>query len=414
MNAAGRAERFRSISEYILFFGVLAVYILLSLQNAGPSLMMFAKPAAALTAGYAVFALFRFKLFPAKVYPELWLLGLYTVFACVPGLITAQDAAAQRDMAVRLAEGFALTLAVYSLCGITGSAKRMLWVLLLGGAAYIVCALFGGLHYYRHFRQTIGNLNPNHFARVSLFAVFAGIGLMVEEASWKKWLFAPVILVCMYFVVASGSRTALAALAVGCVMYVILTWRRDDLRAFYLKVLLPVCAAGLVAAIAYFVIKQPYQLYSLRKRFVSLFSADDGTASTRFSSMLLALRQFITHPLFGIGAYQFSSVSEGVLAEPLNHCHFDMAELLMSFGIFGFASHALAGFYGARGLVRTLKLNGASNPRAGALPVALTCLFAAYLILGIGDATIYEVNCMMVWGFLTACGMMNRMNGPSV
>ncbi len=411
MNVPKRKPDLKAISECILFLGVFSVYALLSLQNAGPSLMFITKPVALVTVLFAIFVLFRFRLFPAKVYPELWLLGLYTVLACVPGFFCAVDPAMHKDIAVRLAEGFLLVTAVYALTGLTGSPKAVFWALFLTGFVFTVISLCGGLDYWRRYRQTIGNLNPNHFARVALFAVFAGIGLMNEYKGWRRLAFIPVTLFCVYMVITSGSRVALAALLIGCTLYIILSWQRADLKKFY-RFFLPGCGILLLAAVGFFLIRQPYQLYSIWKRFLLLFNGD--TASTRFSGIVLAFRHFLSRPIFGIGAYQFGAISEGTLAKALTHCHFDTVELLMSFGLCGFAAYAGAGFYGGRGLKRIICLNGCESPKLGSLPIALAALFAAYIVLGIGDATIYEVNCQMVWGFLTCSGMLNRMNGPAV
>lgn len=400
----------RAVSEAILLFGLALVYILLCFQNAAGSLMVLTKPVGALTAAYAVFVMFKFRLFPAQIYPELWLYGLYILAACIPGFFIAQDKAAHIDMAMRLVQGLAMVGSVYALVGLRRSAKPVLWILAGGAAAYAVYGLTAGFEYYRVFRQTLGNINANIFARVPLFAVPAVLGLMNEHRGWKRLAFLPLLAACAYVILVSGSRTALLACAVGVAVYIALTCPRADLKKFYLRFLLPCAAAAAVLGVGYMLLRNPYMLKSILTRISMLFSDGNNSSSLRMDSIGKALSLFAQSPVFGIGAYQFSLHNDIVL----NHAHCDIAELLMAFGAVGTLLYCAAGYYGARGIVRTLRLEGLSQPPADSMAAAMASLFVVYIVVGLADITIYEVTCQFIWGALTACGMLNRLRGPAV
>lgn len=400
----------KTVSIGLLFAGLALMYVLLCFQNAAGSLMKLIKPIGALTAAWAVFVLFRFRLFPAKVFPELWLYGMYIIAACLPGVFIAQDRAAHIDIAARLIQSLAMVGSVYALMGLSRSAKPVLWILALGAIAYAVYGLTVGFEYYRVFRQTLGNINANIFARVPLFAVPAALGLMNEYRGWKRLLFLPLLAACAYVLLISGSRTALLACVASVAVYIALTAPRADLKKFYLRFLLPCALVGAAALVGYMLMRNPYMLKSILTRAAMLFSDGNGSTSLRMDSIKTALRLFAKNSFFGIGAYQFSLHNDIVL----NHCHCDLAELLMSFGMVGTLLYCAAGYYGARGIVRTLRLQGLKNPPAGSMAAAMASLFVSFLIVGIADITIYEVTCQMIWGALTACGMLNRLNGTAV
>lgn len=404
------SDTLRTVSTVVLFTGLCTLYVLLTFQNAAGSLMRFIRPIGVATAAYAVFAVFRFGLFPAQVYPELWLYGLYIVAACVPGFFLAEDMPAHRDMAKRLAQALCVVGSVYALMGVSRSAKPVLWILVIGALAYTVYGLTKGFAYYRVFRQTLGNINANIFARVPLFAVPAVLGLMNEQTSWRRLLFFPLLLSCAYVLLIAGSRTALIACGVEVLSYIVLTGKRADLRRFYLRVLLPAALVALVGGLIYLLARDPYLLTSILTRARMLFSDGNGSTSIRLRSITKALSLFTQKPVFGIGAYQFSL--HNTLS--LNHAHCDLAELLMSFGLVGTLLYGAAGFYGARGLVRTLRYEGLVRPPRSSMAAAMLSLLIGYLVVGLGDITIYEVTCQFLWGALTACGMLNRLSGKTV
>ena len=400
----------KEISIGVLFAGLALLYVLLCFQNAAGSLMRLVKPIGALTAAYAVFVMFKYRLFPAQIYPELWLYGLYILAACIPGFFIAQDKAAHIDIAMRLVQALAMVGSVYALMGLSRSAKPVLWILVLGAAAYAVYGITVGFEYYRVFRQTLGNINANIFARVPLFAVPAALGLMNEYRGWKRLLFVPLLAACAYVLLISGSRTALLACGAGVLVYILLTAKRKDLKKFYLRFLLPCAGAAAVLGIVYMAVFNPYMLKSIVTRFAMLFSDGNNSSSLRMESIMKALSLFAKQPVFGIGAYQYALHNDIVL----NHCHCDLAELLMAFGLVGTLLYAAAGYYGARGIVRTLRLEGLENPPANSMAAAMASLFVIYIVVGLADITVYEVTCQFIWGALTACGMLNRLNGTAV
>lgn len=403
----------RTASIAALSCGLALVYLLLCFQNANGSLMVLTRPIGVLTAAYAAFVLIKFRLFPGQVYPELWLYALYILSACIPGFFIAQDKAAHADIAMRLLQSLAMVASVYALMGIAKSAKPILWILTLGAAAYAIYGLTVGFEYYRVFRQTLGNINANIFARVPLFAVPAILGLMNGYRGWKRVLFLPLLAACAYVLLISGSRTAQISCILGVCVYIALTAQREDLRRFYLRCLLPCVAAVAVLGIVYMVLRNPYMLKSIATRFVMIFQDGNGSTSLRMQSIRTALNQFAHHPVFGIGAYQFKlfPLQDGSV---LNHAHCDLAELLMAFGFVGTALYCLAGYYGARGIVRMLRFEGLKNPPADSTAAAMASLFVAYIAAGLTDITIYEASCQLIWGALTACGMLNRMRGTAV
>lgn len=410
MQLSKKKPGLKEISIGVLFTGLALLYVLLCFQNAAGSLMRLVKPIGALTAAYAVFVMFKYRLFPAQIYPELWLYGLYILAACIPGFFIAQDRAAHADIAMRLVQGLAMVGSVYALMGLSRSAKPVLWILVLGAAAYAVYGLTVGFEYYRVFRQTLGNINANIFARVPLFAVPAALGLMNEYRGWKRLLFVPLLAACAYVLLISGSRTALLACGAGVLVYILLTAKRPDLKKFYLRFLLPCAGAAAVLGIVYMAVFNPYMLKSIVTRFAMLFSDGNNSSSLRMESIMKALSLFAKQPVFGIGAYQYALHNDIVL----NHCHCDIAELLMAFGLVGTLLYAAAGYYGARGIVRTMRLEGLKNPPAGSMAAAMASLFVIYIVVGLADITIYEVTCQFIWGALTACGMLNRLNGTAV
>lgn len=410
MQLSKKKPGLKEISIAVLFTGLALLYVLLCFQNAAGSLMRLVKPIGALTAAYAVFVMFKYRLFPAQIYPELWLYGLYILAACIPGFFIAQDRAAHADIAMRLVQGLAMVGSVYALMGLSRSAKPVLWILVLGAAAYAVYGLTVGFEYYRVFRQTLGNINANIFARVPLFAFPAALGLMNEYRGWKRLLFVPLLGACAYVLLISGSRTALLACGVGVIVYIALTARRADLKKFYLRFLLPCAAVAAAAGVGYMLLKNPYMLKSIVTRFAMLFSDGNNSSSLRMESIMKALSLFADSPVFGIGAYQYALHNDIVL----NHAHCDIAELLMAFGLVGTLLYAAAGYYGARGIVRTMRLEGLSNPPAGSMAAAMASLFVIYIVVGLADITVYEVTCQFIWGALTACGMLNRLNGTAV
>jgi O-antigen ligase len=282
--------------------------------------------------------------------------------------------------------------------------------LVLGVLAYAVYGITVGFEYYRVFRQTLGNINANIFARVPLFAVPAALGLMNEYRGWKRMLFLPVLAACAYVLLIAGSRTAILACGAGVLVYILLTAKRKDLKKFYLRFLLPCAAAAAVLGVAFLTIKNPYLLKSIVTRFVMLFQDGNNSSSLRVESIMKALSLFGESPVFGIGAYQYALHNDLVL----NHSHCDIAELLMSFGLCGTLLYAAAGYYGGRGIVRTLRLEGLENPPANSMAAAMASLFVIYIVVGIADITVYEVTCQFIWGALTACGMLNRLNGTAV
>ncbi len=135
-----------------------------------------------------------------------------------------------------------------------------------------------------------------------------------------------------------------------------------------------------------------------------LFSDGNSSGSYRTEAAKLALDMFLAHPLTGVGAYQFASFSGETLELALNHCHCDIAELLMSFGLFGTLCYAGAAVFGVRGSIRLCR-----RPGADTMAAAMAALFLAYIVMGIGECTIYEVNCQMVWGGMLACGLLDRL-----
>jgi len=394
----------------VLFVGCALLYVLLCFQNAAGSLMKLVKPIGALTAAYAAFVMFRFRLFPAQIYPELWLYGLYIASACCLSFFGAQDKAVHIDMAMRLVQGLAMVGSVYALIGLCRSAKPVLWVLALGAAAYAVYGLTVGFEYYRVFRQTLGNINANIFARVPLFAVPAVLGLMNAQRGWKRIAFLPLLAACAYIILVSGSRTALLACAVSVLVYIALTAKRPDLKTFYLRFLLPCAAAAAVLGVLYMAFFNPYMLKSIFTRILMVFTDSNDSGSLRLQGLSKAISLFLQHPVFGIGAYQFSLHN----ASSLNHAHCDIVELLMAFGLVGTALYCAAGYYGARGVVRTLRLEGLAHPPADSMAAAMASLFVSYLLVGVFDITVYEATCQFIWGALTACGMLNRLRGPAV
>ena len=402
----------RRISIGVLWAGLSLLYILLTLENAAGSNMALMRPIGAATAVYAVFVLFKFRLFPKRVYPELWLFGLYIAAACVPGFFLAPDRAAHMGMAKRLVQGFAMVLSVYALLGLTRSARHILWTLLAAALIFAVWGLAGGITYYRVFRQTLGGLNANIYARTPLFGFLACLGLMNARRGWRRIAFVPALAACAYMLLVSGSRTTIIAWAAGTALYIGLTAPREDLRGFYRKVLLPAAVGAAALCFVVLLIRNPYQLKSFWTRAVMFFSDGNHSTSSRLSAIAEALRQFARHPVLGIGAYQFGTLTKDTLQ--LNHAHCDIAELLMAYGAVGTALYIACAFYGARGVARTLRLQGLKNPPPASMAAAMAGLFAAYLVIGLGDITIYEMNCQFVWAALTACGMLNRLNGTAV
>lgn len=397
-------ERYRKPAGYALFGCTTLLYILISLQNAGASLMAFIRPLGAVTGVLAAASLIGYRLFPKKVWPELWLYGLYIVAACVPGLFTAADRAAHIDMTMRFAQSFVMAASVYAAVGVARSVKPLLWMLILGAAAYLAVGLSGGFYFYRNTRQTIGNLNANQFARVPFFALMAALGLMNLYRGWKRLAFIPVLAGCAYMILISGSRAALLCCGAGVLAFIALTAREREYRRFYLKTFLPVCigAAAVGAVVMYFT--NIHLFHGIVRRISMLFSDGNGSGSYRVEAAKLALDTFLTHPLTGIGAYQFASFSGETLSGVLNHCHCDIAELLMSFGLLGTLCYAGAAVFGARGSIRLYR-----RADTNAMAAAMVALFLAYIVMGIGECTIYEVNCQMVWGGMLACGLLERL-----
>ena len=407
-----KAWDLRTVSIGVLWIGLGLLYILLTQENVSGSNMALMRPIGMATALYAAFVLIRFRLFPMKVYPELWLFGLYIVAACVPGFFLAADRAAHMHMARRLAQGFAMVVSVYAFLGLTRSSRPILWLLLGASLIFAALGLAGRITYYRVFRQTLGGLNANIYARTPMFGFLACLGLMNACRGWKRIAFVPALAACAYMLLVSGSRATILSWASGTAVYIALTAPREDLRGFYRKVLLPAAAGAAVLCVVVLLIRNPYQLKSFWTRATMFFSDGNHSTSSRLAAITEALRQFARHPVFGIGAYQFRTLTAGTL--DLNHAHCDLAELLMAYGLVGTALYVACAFYGARGIVRTLRLQGLKNPPAGSMAATMAGLFVAYLVMGLGDITIYEMNCQFVWAALTACGMLNRLNGTAV
>ncbi len=120
--------------------------------------------------------------------------------------------------------------------------------------------------------------------------------LTVEQARYKKWLYALILFVNIWAFVMSGSRAAWVAMAVVLVAIVLQLWRFDRKKAL----------VALAALATFAIIFMAFGLLSRSDRMQDIFSSSDVNIYSRLEVYKLALRATKEHLLLGLGPNNFA------------------------------------------------------------------------------------------------------------
>lgn len=141
------------------------------------------------------------------------------------------------------------------------------------------------------------------------------------------------IVVALYIVAASGSRTAMVGLGAAAASVYWYHFRQAARRTIGRKVFLIILAAGVIGGTTYFVVKSPFFF-----RLVDVFSSANAVQDEpRYQYFLRALQATADNPLFGLGLGGFALNRLGVSTEGQGHySHSTISETLSCNGIPGF------------------------------------------------------------------------------
>jgi O-antigen ligase len=225
------------------------------------------------------------------------------------------DPAATLSRAVTYAGLVAVTYVTWDL---SRTVERYRWLLrlYLGGAAVAAALTFwrfgAGLQtYYRRYAPP--GFDPNDFAMTAALAIAFGLYLALHE---RPWVYRGLLAVICVAVLLTGSRTGLAATAVG-MTFVLWTWRRSN----WVQQATPLMLAALVAAAGLTLAPKP-----TRQRLTATASeAVRGTINDRTTIWRAGLKVLGDRPVAGFGAGAYPDAVRPLIGVPARAGHENVA-----------------------------------------------------------------------------------------
>jgi len=277
-----------------------------------------------------VFLLFHFPK-QLRLAPELWLLGLFTLWGLFISMPRAVDMYAAWDEGFRSIQIWALAFAVV---GVTFAKRNMSFSFII----FIVCAavlaiegrITGDYALAMETRTTarvdtvVGNANS--------FGMLVLLGLMglayfweAKGKAWTRLLILPVSVPLLLALVATGSRKSFALLAAFFLAWLWFCYGRQLRRKPQAIITIIIVLIGMGVLTSYM-----YHETYMGERFRE--SVDQGGLDdTRTGMYKRGFELFTEHPIAGIGLGQFRIVSGFG-----HYSHSDYIEILCSTGLVGF------------------------------------------------------------------------------
>ena len=261
---------------------------------------------------------------------------------------------------------------------------------------------------------------PNHLAGYLEVTVLFALGVAVWSrcAMWIKVLAGYVALTGVAALLVTGSRGGMAALAVGLVVFTIITlvvMRKVRPEQFWpVAAVVGIAAIAVMTTVGTFVVRH----YALQAR--SITAVDD--AQTRFTLWQTALQQFRLNPAVGTGSgtfYYYGQVFRNP-ANPVNpeYAHNDYLQYLAEFGVIGFALlliflivHLHAGWSSVRALAaeRATSTSSRSDRLAFAI-AAVSAIFTCVIHSAVDFNLHIPANAMLMalcFGIVAGAGIVS-------
>ncbi len=235
------------------------------------------------------------------------------------------------------------------------SPRDWLWLLRISVGASVLVSLYGigqklGIEWFFHagidrIDSTIGN--AAFVAGYLIFAVFFALMLLVKDshpffracAAGSLALSASII----YF---TGTRGAVVALVVACVMLLVAYFFRPERAAFIKKENLKWGVAVIALALLFVVMFEGRGVYQSVKRFSSI-SFSDATVQTRLLSVSTGWEGFLVRPALGWGPENYNLVFDKYYNPKLypvenwfDHAHNIFFDIATTMGIAGLVAYA--------------------------------------------------------------------------
>ena len=285
---------------------------------------------------------------------------LISVGALVGALFAGAGWAGMVDL-VRFALSTIGVLAVFHMWAPgTATLRRLLWAFLLGSA---LSAGLGSFGLEDAAGRAIGlAAHSNHLAVASLLGCGAGVGLTITGERWSSRVAGGLSAVLAFGMVASGSRAAIAGMAVFGISFLIYA-KRWRLLVWSGSIVAIAAASVLFGAV------KPTSTDALGR----LIGKDPTAAlsdDARRDASAIALRTIEQHPLTGVGF---------VAAKDAHNIYL---QLWAASGILGLAGAAVLLF----GAGRLLK----SHPSRDFLSGALACSYLGYLVAAAFSTVLWD------------------------
>lgn len=244
---------------------------------------------------YLLHAGLPFKLNLPPVPRQFWWFGLYFLAYVSTGLSLSDESVREYVTRVMtLAQLFVLLWIAYDLLQNLAFARNCLVGFALSCALVAIGALLEipGFTVVREERLTAANFNPNELAALMNYAAIVLINFCLNEGRWsakRKLIVGILVLPVLALVVASGSRSAIAALAIGLLWFFIPQSKGKS------KIVLVGVAFVFIAGFIYLVVRDPATSQRLERTF------EEGETAGRWEIWEEAVGMISAKPMLGWG-----------------------------------------------------------------------------------------------------------------
>ena len=233
-------------------------------------------------------------------------------------------------------------------------------------------------------RMTLGEENPVRIAYSMLLGWFAILYVCTWARPWMKVLVLGLGLFILYAMLATQSRTSLAAaVVVPALGYTLVADRRMLFKLLYLYAFLAIIGLALYYAIFYTDILPEAAKARMRRN-----PTEELTDSGRVYMWGQGLRMFYGSPLFGVGFKNFSPVI-GIGAS-LASAHNNIVSLMAELGLIGLTFAGMAHYY----LIKRIR-----QGKGTAIGWYAACLFSFTVLTGLTSTTYHKKHFWYALGF---------------
>jgi len=229
-----------------------------------------------------------------------------------------------------------------------------------------------------------------------LVCITSGTCLLGYKSVIMKLVSLAPMVVALYLVAASGSRTAMVGLAAAVVGVYWYHFREAGKGSLIRKVFMILLAVGVMGGSVYFLIRSPFFF-----RLAAVFSSSDAMQDEpRYQYFMRALKAMSENPLFGLGMGGFAANRLGVDEFGMGHySHSSVSETLSCTGLPGFFL-----FFGGRYVFYKLLKRVRNLPLPPQDFATVNLIMAYFWALVTFDIVSVTLQHRLMWPLIGACG----------